>query len=314
MGFSLMEVLIALGIFAVGLVAVASIFPTAIAIQRETVRDLDARRIGKSAKSTLMAIAQSSDGAPGVNDPWAEINYKHDAVLANREGTLKVYANNTESMALANALDPNPVLPMIDLPELTNPGDKGIQRPVPVPDPNLTVDAPLSFHGLFTQELRSYPSGIDRTDRRDYYWYPLIQVTDLAISPKWFMYLMVMHRSGSELPPQIREARLDTRKTVGSRIEFDTTIIDRSFLDNDADDDGLPDLIQPGDTVLASDGKVHKVILADRTGILVNSPQVGKPTLLYYAVAIDGGGNVKRESRSPIVWIEEKIELVVHEP
>ncbi|MBB6431470.1 PulJ/GspJ family protein [Algisphaera agarilytica] len=40
-GFTLMEVLVAVGIFAIGAVAVASIFPTAIFLQKQTVNDLE---------------------------------------------------------------------------------------------------------------------------------------------------------------------------------------------------------------------------------------------------------------------------------
>ncbi|QQE11956.1 prepilin-type N-terminal cleavage/methylation domain-containing protein [Planctomycetota bacterium] len=59
-GFTLMEVLVALGLFAMGLIAVAAVFPTAIAVQRETVETTEARRIAESAEMFMQSLARSN--------------------------------------------------------------------------------------------------------------------------------------------------------------------------------------------------------------------------------------------------------------
>ena len=51
--FSLMEVLIALGIFVIGMVAIASIFPVAAVMQRETARGVVAEQLAQSAEDVL---------------------------------------------------------------------------------------------------------------------------------------------------------------------------------------------------------------------------------------------------------------------
>jgi len=311
-GFSLLEVLVSLGIFAVGLIAVSAVFPTAITIQRETVRELDGRRVAQNAKATILAIVRSDTTVLGDdNEPWGEVSYLDPAT-----GSLKNYF----SAALgASAANPNPVMPMIDLPSNPDPM-------LETPPAAAFLDAPASFHGLFNLDTRSYPKNFHATDsgndvsalRRDYYWYPLIQATDLTTTPKWFMTLFVMHRSGTQAPPEVRRSL----KVIpnGNRIEFNPWLFTDNTgtnVSNDNDNggsgDGLPDYIQPGDKILADDGRVHTVILADATSITVNSPTVGNPGTIYFAVAIDGvTGNIKTETRSPLVWIEESISLSVH--
>ncbi len=54
-GFSLMEVLIAIGVFAIGMVAVASIFPVAILLQKQTVQEVEATHFGRNAKALVAA-------------------------------------------------------------------------------------------------------------------------------------------------------------------------------------------------------------------------------------------------------------------
>jgi len=321
-GFSLLEVLVSLGIFTVGLVAVAAIFPTAITIQRETVRELDGRRVAQNAKTTILAIARSNADAtnPLNNLPEEEISYR-DPLFGTTTGSLRNFIGAPPTLTGATAKNTNPVLPMIDLPELTNPIDAGVQRPVPIPGA-LTVDAPASFHGLFNLGVRSYPKNRHATNgagvnvsplRRDYYWYPLIQAKDIQTNPKWFLYLIVMHRSGTQAPPEIRRSEKITA-IAGPKIIFGNGLLDPTT-NNDNDDDGIPDYIQPGDRILADDGRVHRVILADRTSITVDSPLVGNPGSIYFAVAIDdvsGTPEIKTETRSPMVWIEESIPLSVN--
>ena len=54
-GFTLIEVLIAIGIFGIGLVAVASIFPVAILLQKQTVQEVESTHFGSNAKAIVAA-------------------------------------------------------------------------------------------------------------------------------------------------------------------------------------------------------------------------------------------------------------------
>lgn len=55
MGFTLVEVLIAFGIFAIGMIAVASLFPVAALLQKETANDILGKDAAESAKAIVLA-------------------------------------------------------------------------------------------------------------------------------------------------------------------------------------------------------------------------------------------------------------------
>lgn len=312
--FSLMEVLVALGIFAVGLVAVAAIFPTAITIQRDTVREADGRRIAKNAKSILLATARTNS-ASGVPTPDEEMSLNPGSPPSiPASGSLLPFL--TQAIGVS-AYNNTPVMPMIDLP-----------LPAPPRDPlmfytersgsSLTVDAPASFHWLLNPDTRSYPQNIDEVNQRDYYWYPLLKVADATTTPVLSVYIVVMHRDGTDLPPEIRQSfPLDATRTTGNEIFFNANGLfndGTGDVSNDPDGDGLPDFIQPGDIILGNDGRKHRVILARADSLVVDSPNVGNPTAIYFGVAIDSANFIKREARSPIVWIEDDIPLSINNP
>ncbi len=318
-GFSLMEVLVALGIFAVGLVAVAAVFPTAISVQSETVRDLAGQRAVANARTTIQSLARSKESAP--TNRFLTLTYKHDIVPTLREGTLVPFTENNPP-ATGRTGSPGGVQPMLDQPlppigaQLTLPAFAEMSASSP-------LNAAKSFHNLFSQDIRSYPQNVSQSDRRDYYWFPLIQARDLTASnPIWMTYIMVMQRRGTEAVPEVRAARINPGASGGSVIVLaQSGPIAGEIWDNDFDDDGLPDLIQPGDWVLDSRGTIHRVLLAERFQITVESAvpvSFRNGDLIYFAVAIEGGGNwqnpvIKRESRSPIVRIEQ-FEIVAENP
>ncbi len=64
-GFTLMEVLVAIGVFALGAVAVASIFPTAIFLQKQTIADVELRQFGYNVEGTLQGKSVRFQDAPG---------------------------------------------------------------------------------------------------------------------------------------------------------------------------------------------------------------------------------------------------------
>lgn len=285
-GFSLMEVLVALGIFTVGLVAVAAIFPTAITIQRDTVREVDGRRIGKNAKALALAISRTNS-ALYPDDKRYEMSYRHNTNPALRKGSMEPFIAGAVG---ATASNPTPVMPMVS---------------------QFGMATPVSFGELFHLDTRSYPKNIADPLTRDYYWYPLIQVSDLASgTPEWNMIIIVMHRNGMDRPPLVRQSSAVVQTGAGT---LRNVINFGGSLDNDVDNDGIPDFIQAGDQILGNDGQIHRVILADKDTVTVNSPNLGSLSSFYYAVAMDRStGNVKSEVRSPIVWIEDGISLSIN--
>lgn len=289
-----MEVLVALGIFTVGLVAVAAIFPTAITIQRDTVRAVDGRRIGKNAKAMILATART-DSATNNDNPDFEMNYDPQT----KTGSLEKFIKNISTYA--SATNPTPVMPLID---------------------QLGMAAPESFDVLLNLDTRSYPKNNPNVDQRDYYWYPLLKVADAtSLNPRLSMILMVMHRDGTDLPPQVRKSNpINLTLTTGNVIFLDATDLlfndGTGDVDNDKDNDGLPDFIQAGDTIVGDDGLTHRVVLADGNTITVSSPNLGNLSSFYFAVAIDRirpfPDNIKREGRSPLIWVEDGISVSVN--
>lgn len=319
-----MEVLVALGIFALGLVAVAAVFPTAIAIQSETVRDLAGQRAVINARSTIQAMARSIENPPTPNN--RVLSYQHDTNPAQRAGTLRDYTvatNQLTNPSSGRTGFPGRVQPMIDQPINIAPNllDQFPYSDVEVSPSVATLNAPNSFHNLFNLDVRSYPKNIADTSKRDYYWYPLIQAKDLTgNNPTWMVFLMVMQRRGTEAVPEVRAARV-INVLGNNTIQFASSgpATDPHWWDNDADNDGLPDLIQPGDWVLADDGSIFRVVVAERDRITIDSqvPVGAGLNFLYFAVALDRTDPaipiIKRETRSAIVRIEQ-FEIVVDKP
>lgn len=71
-GFTLIEVLIAIGIFGIGLVAVASIFPVAILLQKQTVQEVESTHFGRNTKAIV--AAKGFEASSGDWDTIASTN------------------------------------------------------------------------------------------------------------------------------------------------------------------------------------------------------------------------------------------------
>ncbi len=296
-GFSLMEVLIAMGIFLIGIVAVAAVFPTGVAVQRRTVEDLTSQAVARNAKQIMTMIAISPD--THANGP---LTYHHDATIASRSGTL---AGFTEDGGRPTPEDAQRVAPMFDF---DLPVAAGVNQAV-VPSSVSGSPKTRIAEALSPLSLRGYPSFYQPTTKdaglRDYYWFPLIQITDdptTATTLEWLCHIMIVRREGSNPVPRIGYVEVEEDFSSTSRIQFTD-----SMFSNDANNDGLPDLIGPGDWVLADNGQVHRVILADADGITVDSAVVSAgfvPKRLYFAANVDSAGNARRNGSSPIVRIE----------
>ena len=84
-GFTLMEVLVAIGVFALGAVAVASIFPTAIFLQKQTIADVELRQFGYNVEGTLQGKSvrfRDSDPPPAAAPAGFKQQYDANAAAA----------------------------------------------------------------------------------------------------------------------------------------------------------------------------------------------------------------------------------------
>lgn len=86
-GFTLIEVLISFGIFAIGAIAVASLFPVAALLQKETVDDILGKHAAESAKAIVLAKGMSyqQPGADRGTDPGDLDGYHPNALSTNKD-------------------------------------------------------------------------------------------------------------------------------------------------------------------------------------------------------------------------------------
>lgn len=78
-GFSLVEVLIALGVFAVGFIAVASMFPAAIMLQKQTMLDLETKVVEQNVAGVIqgrgLTFSTNAGLSPDLSDTtWLDFN------------------------------------------------------------------------------------------------------------------------------------------------------------------------------------------------------------------------------------------------
>lgn len=329
-GFTLIEVLIAMGIFLIGVICVAALFPASVAVQRDTMGSVMGQQVSRRAVKQMQIIAAS-----GVekSDP---LTYHHDSRSGNRTGTLEPFTEpsklHTNSYLNGTLKIGSRVQPLIDYRTTPNPhalaaipaigsGEDGY---VPLAPSSASGPADnASFRWIFGADFCSYPStnvyaapiagnAYTTVPDRDYYWFPFIQVSglDSGGSVNWQGFVVVMHRQPQMNVPQVRWVNITSYS--GARMVFDNTF------DNDKDSDGIPDLIRPGDFILADNGVVHRVILAEADGCTVDSPVLDANNLalnrIYFTVDVDNEGRVKRESPRTVAWIDGPFPLPVQDP
>lgn len=137
-GFTMLEVLITMGIFAVGFVAVAAIFPTAILLQKKTVEDVVAQQVARNAQAVLEARGITA-GAAITADLWLQLDEAESGTTWDTDQRV----HPLPSDVLTN----HPAAPAIGTP----PGQQWL-----LPD-------------------RSYPSSSSPVEARKVFWVPLVR-------------------------------------------------------------------------------------------------------------------------------------------
>ena len=276
-----MEIMIATGILAVGMVSVASIFPAAIHLQQQTFEDLNSRQLLNQCRAMIRS-------RPFNGDP-----------------------NDPNSLVTALNADPNDAWDteqrVFRLPPGAQPTEAWLPR-----------DGFWELPGAWTPRDRSYGAGADLSKRR-LYWVPLLRDTDPASgsgAQDWEVHVVVVaadldanydrgvgtpenrpwanywdgydDAAGEWRVPGVRSIDID---------DFDTT--GRFDFDNDANGNNVVDQIGVGDILIDSNGRSYQVKLADEDGVDVNgtiSVTPVEPTQIWYSPpAVEGrsGGIVR---------------------
>ncbi len=303
-GFNLMEVILAMGVFALGMVSIASLFPTAISQQRETIYEVTARQVAVGAKAKFLAMVES-----GV------LSYSHDRKFMLREGTLLAY---TEDTVLG-------IQPLINMKRQFRSHTDSYHVYVPQVDEMeeqirnriKNQDDYPPFDDYFSMDTLSYPSHIpddkpEVSGRREYYWYPFIRASDMdSTHPEWFAYICVLRQTSNGFAPSIRRVRVEQENQSESssedglvRLKYKTTW---GISSHDQNNNGIPDRISAGDTVLTDTGVVLQIFMADTLGVEVKTLLTGDVNWLYYGMsnAAESPGEDRIEVRSPLIYIEE---------
>lgn len=100
-GFNLIEVLVAIGVFAIGMVAVASIFPVAILLQKQTVEQIEADHFGRNAQALVAArgFVDTPANWDAVENDGGAAGASADAVAPLPDGALAEWSLADRSYA-----------------------------------------------------------------------------------------------------------------------------------------------------------------------------------------------------------------------
>ncbi|MCC7203717.1 MAG: hypothetical protein IT441_01445, partial [Phycisphaeraceae bacterium] len=71
-GFTVLEVMLAMGIFVVGFAAVVSLLPAAITLQRQAVEDVTADQVARQAEATLRARPMTVTELNGIQSNYIQ--------------------------------------------------------------------------------------------------------------------------------------------------------------------------------------------------------------------------------------------------
>ena len=239
-GFSLVEILISLGIFLIGMTAIVSLFPAAAILQRETTEEV----ISEMAAQSAASIIESQ-----------QLSYEWSGTASS--GNLAFY--HTSAASTNSSVEP--------------------------------------IVGLYPFTDRSYPTGLvnnsfitnaNTTDdglaifNCDLFWIPFIQdLNGDPANPNWVVRLFILNA--------------DSRASYSGGLNSgDPNRFPRLFSANVSSVNGKVFMtsgiasgdIEPGDTVMDSNGNSHSVVAVGGNSVEVyNSiPRVpNAPTLLWYA-------------------------------
>ncbi len=257
--FTMLEIVIAMAIFAIGFVAVAAIFPVAVTLQKQTMQDVDAQQVARNAEAILRSLfpttqieSASPSGLAGSDPYWIDTH--------------------------ATWLD-------------------GV-RPLPFSDPPRNVMGDNASGPLLTVNTRSYPAAEAVLANRSIFWVPMARRRPGA-SVQWDFFVFVLAKNRGQVSgewdtasptdytnanPYDEDAGLDNavpllrRETLaatsGSKITLSTANLASQYF-------------RPGDWLLDSDGNDYRVTSIDAAtnSLVTNVPIIGSPRHIWYGRA-----------------------------
>lgn len=264
LGFTMLEVLLAMGIFAIGFAMVATIFPSAILLQKRTIEDVLGQQAVRNAEAKLTArkFVRAS--------LRAEMDAEHNTDSAPPDG----------------------------FPDWRT--DRRIYR---VPEDYLTLDSPLNAairEWLLVD--RSYPVKRGDAARRKFYWVPLVRDENQngPDGNETFQVLVFVLKSRQtdtyvrfgnandwanywdgyvDLGPAGLDAS-DIWTVPGvyrQSVVLGTNVNRIDFSNPDVDSDGIPDLLKENDQFIDNNGTVYTVATADTAGVDIDGYVVNTP-------------------------------------
>ncbi|MEL7087128.1 MAG: prepilin-type N-terminal cleavage/methylation domain-containing protein [Planctomycetota bacterium] len=187
-GFTLNEVLVALGILAIGITAVASLFPAGILMQKRAVKEALYQQNTRSAEALLTAKGIDAQQLFDFTDNIAiMVNSNREPVTGPRQGIGEL---EFDVFALSE-IDIDYVVPTASMPS------------PPAPDPDMTTpnfggvnsyDAADSLLQFWPEADRSYPTIEADVAEREFFFVPLFRRGPEATPfiNDWVVYLFVM--------------------------------------------------------------------------------------------------------------------------
>lgn len=276
-GFSLTEVLIAIGLFAVGFVAVASLFPAGILLQKQTVEDMEAEFFIDNVEALIRAR--------GFDEEIVADDYgTRDDPGDSRHDTQHVWYSRDL------------------LPQPGNPSTDNVWR---LTDRTYNATDPLDTRDLFWTPLFMDLNPLrandpEQTDNRDWRvfifvmrrdlngYYPKIGARNVAIEdpegPR-------PDGSNPDAPlgyPAVRSSQVN--QTSPTRLNFNNTNSDGERL------------VRIGDKILDSNGVIYSVAISDDRYVEVEGVITGDPEVIWFA----DPGNTGRSALVDIITFRDQ--------
>jgi prepilin-type N-terminal cleavage/methylation domain-containing protein len=274
-GFTLTEVMFAIMILGVGLVAIATIFPVASSIQKTTTDEIISLQVAENAKAFMISkgvpfvsLFQSFNRAHSGYDPVNADKTVH-RVFRLTPNTTANLPNSAASVTppFADVFMPRPLELGKDVVWISE-EDRSYPSTRPLRRPDASGKAMTDFAAdrgkLATGNVPMF------APNRDYYWYPLFR---RKLDGTWNCYLFIMRRVPGGMIPQVEEVLLtrniegpDKTKSGFTIVELDRPRVAHTGVNSVGSATGniVAADIQPGSWVLDSAGVVHRVL--ERTG------------------------------------------------
>ena len=257
-GFTMVEVLIAMGIFAIAFAAVATVFPVAILVQKQAANSVRAREAIRNAEAIMASLSISE----------AQLT---DDVTYNS-------ALQDDSDAITAAFDTNGKVVRLTV----NGGDSWLTNTPVAGGP--AAQMPVA--------LRTFPTSTNATADRQFLWVPLLRDTEITAGAPfdfiWYVFILRIdnktypvktnpadHYANPADPVTLPGVRRIQVTPTASGFAFSTA----SF--NDTNGNGLMEQIQVGDTILDAYGTSYTVLEAYADRIEVSDFVLPGPTGVF---------------------------------